>query len=101
MALDCADEWAAKYRVEVGEEPPVPHYFASAYAGANAGAFVSSMVGDFDSTVEQRDLVVQRHPELVLERWRGRRLLRRRRWRRRGRWFVVTRPDAAPSILTV
>ena len=51
VALDCADEWAAKYRVEVGEEPPVPHYFAGAYAGTNAGAFVSSMVGDFDSTV--------------------------------------------------
>ncbi len=51
VALDCADEWAAKYRVEVGEEPPVPHYFASSYAGANAGAFVSSMVGDFNSTV--------------------------------------------------
>ena len=51
VALDCADEWAAKYRVEVGEEPPVPHYFAGAYAGTNAGAFVNSMVGDFDSTV--------------------------------------------------
>ena len=51
VALDCADEWAAKYRVEVGEEPPVPHYFAGAYAGTNAGAFVSSMVGDFNSTV--------------------------------------------------
>jgi uncharacterized membrane protein len=51
VALDCADEWAAKYRVEVGEEPPVPHYFAGAYAGSNAGAFVSSMVSDFDSTV--------------------------------------------------
>ncbi len=51
VALDCADEWASKYRVEVGEEPPVPHYFAGAYAGTNAGAFVNSMVGDFDSTV--------------------------------------------------
>jgi hypothetical protein len=51
VALGCADEWAAKYRVEVGEEPPVPHYFAGAYAGSNAGAFVSSMVGDFNSTV--------------------------------------------------
>ncbi|MDX6374407.1 MAG: hypothetical protein QOD98_3395 [Nocardioidaceae bacterium] len=51
VAFDCAEEWAAKYRIEVGEEPPVPHYFAGAYAGTNAGAFVSSMVGDFDSTV--------------------------------------------------
>jgi hypothetical protein len=52
VAFDCADEWAAKYRIEVGEEPPVPHYFAGAYAGANTGAFVSSMVGDFSSTVD-------------------------------------------------
>ncbi len=51
VALDCADEWAAKYRVEVGEEPPVPHYFAGAYAGAHSADFVNSMVGDFDSTV--------------------------------------------------
>jgi hypothetical protein len=51
VALGCADEWASKYRVEVGQEPPVPHYFANAYVGANAGAFVSSMVDSFDSTV--------------------------------------------------
>jgi hypothetical protein len=29
----------------------VPHYFAGAYAGTNAAAFVNSMVGDFNSTV--------------------------------------------------
>ncbi|HEX5089537.1 MAG TPA: DUF2207 domain-containing protein [Nocardioides sp.] len=51
VAFDCAEEWAQKYRVEVGEEPPVPHYFAGSYAGANSGAFVSSMVNSFDSTV--------------------------------------------------
>jgi Predicted membrane protein (DUF2207) len=51
VAFDCAEEWAQKYRIEVGEEPPVPHYFASSYAGANAGAFVGSMVDSFDSTV--------------------------------------------------
>ncbi len=52
VAFDCAEEWAQKYRIEVGEEPPVPHYFASSYAGANAGAFVGSMVDSFDSTVD-------------------------------------------------
>jgi hypothetical protein len=52
VAFDCADEWAGKYRIEVGEEPPVPHYFAGAYAGTNAAAFVNSMVGDFNSTVD-------------------------------------------------
>ena len=52
VALDCADEWAAKYRIEVGEEPPVPHYFAGAYAGAHTADYVNSMVGDFNSTVD-------------------------------------------------
>jgi uncharacterized membrane protein len=52
VALDCADEWAAKYRIEVGEEPPVPHYFAGAYAGAHTADYVNSMVGDFSSTVD-------------------------------------------------
>jgi hypothetical protein len=51
VAFDCADEWAAKYRVEVGEEPPVPSYWAGSYTGASAGAFVNSMVSDFNSTV--------------------------------------------------
>jgi uncharacterized membrane protein YgcG len=52
VALGCADEWAAKYRIEVGEEPPVPHYFAGAYAGSHAADYVNSMVGDFNSTVD-------------------------------------------------
>jgi hypothetical protein len=51
VAFDCADEWAAKYRVEVGEEPPAPSYWAGSYTGASAGAFVNSMVSDFNSTV--------------------------------------------------
>lgn len=52
VALDCAKEWAAKYRMEVGEEPPVPSYFGSAYAGAHTADYVSSMVSDFSSTVD-------------------------------------------------
>jgi len=51
VAFDCADEWAAKYRVEVGEEPPVPSYFAGAYAGSHTASYVNSMVSDFNSTV--------------------------------------------------
>jgi hypothetical protein len=51
VAFDCAEEWAQKYRIEVGEEPPVPSYFAGSYAGASTGAFVNSMVDSFDSTV--------------------------------------------------
>jgi hypothetical protein len=52
VALGCADEWAAKYRTEMATEPPVPSYFGSAYAGAAAGSYVSSMVDDFSSTVD-------------------------------------------------
>jgi hypothetical protein len=52
VALDCADQWAAKYRIEVGEEPPVPTYFAGAYAGSHTADYVNSMVSDFNSTVD-------------------------------------------------
>lgn len=51
VAFGCADEWAAKYRTEMGVEPPTPSYFGSGYAGAYAGTAVASMVSDFDSTV--------------------------------------------------
>ena len=51
VAFGCADEWAGKYRVETGAEPPVPSYFGNAYAGAYAGNAVSSMVDSFESTV--------------------------------------------------
>jgi hypothetical protein len=50
VAFDCADEWAKKYRIETGEEPPAPNYFP-AYAGVHAGAYVNQMVDSFDSTV--------------------------------------------------
>ena len=52
VALDCAQEWSQKYRVEVGEEPPVPHYFGAAYAGTHTADYVNSMVSDFNSTVD-------------------------------------------------
>ena len=50
VAFDCADEWAKKYRVETGEEPPAPAYF-SGYSGAHTGNYVSQMVNSFDSAV--------------------------------------------------
>ena len=52
VALGCAKEWAEKYRTEMGQEPPVPHYFAGSYAGSNPAAFVSSMAADFGATVD-------------------------------------------------
>jgi hypothetical protein len=51
VAFGCAEEWAGKYRTEMGAEPPVPSYFGPAYAGAYTGSVVSSMVDDFNSTV--------------------------------------------------
>lgn len=51
VALGCADEWAGKYRTEMGTEPPVPGYFGPGYAGMYAGSAITSMVDDFDSTV--------------------------------------------------
>jgi len=50
VAFDCADEWAKKYRVETGEEPPVPSYFGG-YTGVHTGNYVSSMVDSFDSAM--------------------------------------------------
>ena len=50
VAFDCADEWAKKYRVETGEEPPAPDWFP-VYAGVHTGNYVSQMVDSFDSTV--------------------------------------------------
>lgn len=52
VALGCADEWAAKYRVEMGTEPPAPSYIGGYYAGALAGGMVGSMVDNFSSTVD-------------------------------------------------
>ncbi len=50
VAFGVADEWAEKYRLETGEEPPTPHYLGST-AGYTAGSFASSMADDFSSTV--------------------------------------------------
>jgi uncharacterized membrane protein len=50
VAFDCADEWAKKYRIETGEEPPVPTYFTG-YTGSHTGNYVSQMVNSFDSAV--------------------------------------------------
>jgi hypothetical protein len=51
VAFDCADQWAAKYRTETGQEPPVPSYFPG-YAGAHTGNYTDQMVNSFSSTVD-------------------------------------------------
>jgi len=50
VAFDCADAWAKKYRLETGEEPPVPAYFVG-YTGGGTDHYVNSMVSSFDSAV--------------------------------------------------
>ena len=50
VAFDCADEWAKKYRIETGEEPPSPSWLPM-YAGVHAGNYVNQMVDSFDSAV--------------------------------------------------
>ena len=50
VAFGVADQWATKYRTEMGEEPPAPHYFAG-YAGYTTGSFTSAMAHDFESAV--------------------------------------------------
>jgi Predicted membrane protein (DUF2207) C-terminal domain/Predicted membrane protein (DUF2207) N-terminal domain len=49
VAFDCAEEWAEKFRVETGSEPPAPGYLGG-YAGGWGGG-VDSMVSDFSSTL--------------------------------------------------
>ena len=50
VAFDCADEWAKKYRIETGEEPPVPVYFVG-YTGAHTGNYVDRWCDSFNATV--------------------------------------------------
>lgn len=53
VAFGCAKEWAAKYRLETGEEPPVPAYFGGyGYGYAGLGSGIDSMVDSFDSTLD-------------------------------------------------
>ena len=50
-AFGVADQWAAKYRTEMGTEPPAPAYFAGGYAGLHTSNHLTQMVRDFDQTV--------------------------------------------------
>ena len=86
VALDCADEWAAKYRTEMGAEPPAPSYFGS-YYGAGTGVLVKLDGQRLRLDRQQCHLLVRGDPVVVLQ--RRRRVLRRRRWRRRWRRLVV------------
>lgn len=51
VAFGCADAWAKKYRIETGQEPPAPVYWAGSYSGVHTGSYVNQMVDSFDHTV--------------------------------------------------
>ena len=52
VAFGCADEWASKYRTEMGHEPPEPDYFAGAYVGSSVRSSVDGMVDSFSGTLD-------------------------------------------------
>jgi uncharacterized membrane protein YgcG len=52
VAFGVADTWAAKYRTEMGVEPPMPVWLGSTYAGGQTGDYVNQMVGSFSHTVD-------------------------------------------------
>ncbi len=51
VAFGVADQWAKKYRIETGEDPPAPSYARSWASGYAGGSFASAMADDFSSTV--------------------------------------------------
>lgn len=51
VAFGVANEWAEKYRLEAGEEPPMPFYATSGFH-YGAGGFAASMAADFSTTVD-------------------------------------------------
>jgi uncharacterized membrane protein YgcG len=62
VAFGCADEWAKKYRIETGEEPPLPAYGSMATGGdgssispaaltASFGAAVGAAIGAYSSSL--------------------------------------------------
>ncbi|MEZ5378494.1 MAG: DUF2207 domain-containing protein [Acidimicrobiales bacterium] len=51
VAFGCADNWASKYRTEMGTEPPLPIYFGPGHYSMTSSQFASSMVRDFQSTL--------------------------------------------------
>ena len=62
VAFGCADEWAKKYRIETGEEPPLPTYGSMATGGdsspispaaftASFGAAVGGAIGAYSSSL--------------------------------------------------
>ncbi len=52
VAFGVADQWAAKYRLETGEDPPSPSYFGAGAAGYTGGGFASAMADDFSASVD-------------------------------------------------
>ena len=95
VAFDCADEWAAKYRTEIGRGAADAELLRRGVRRHPHRRTSSSMVGDFTSTVDGA-ISSYNATQIVVERRRRRRLLRRRRRRRRRRRLVVSRCRTQP-----
>jgi uncharacterized membrane protein YgcG len=52
VAFGVADQWAEKYRTEMGAEPPTPRYLGSAYTGSVLGTGITQMVDSFSGTLD-------------------------------------------------
>ncbi len=95
VAFGCADEWADKYRTEVGTDPPVPAYFAGYYAGCPHGQLRQPDGRRLQLDGRQLHLGVPGHPVAFQQR---RRRILRRWWRWRWwRWVLVTDTMAAQN----
>ena len=71
VAFGCADQWAAKYRIEIGQEPPVPSLLRRLLR-RRAHRQLRQLDGrQLQQHRRLRHLLLQRHPELVLRRWGG------------------------------
>ena len=50
VAFDCADKWAARYKVQTGQEPPSPLWFAGAL-GLSYGLGGCGAISSFESSL--------------------------------------------------
>ena len=91
VAFGCADEWAEKYRTEIGRGAAGADVLRGRLRRRHTGRLRRARWSTTSPPPSTRPSRPTRPPSLVVQRRRRRRLLRRRRWRRRWRWLLVSR----------